>query len=293
MIKVIGVRFRTAGKVYFFDPLEYDIKRGDHVIVETARGVEYGKTVMLPTDVEEDRIVAPLKPIMRIATEEDEKLYQKLEEKRPEAFKIASEKIEKSGLNMKLVDVEYTFDQTKLIIYFTADSRVDFRELVKELAAAFHIRIELRQIGARDECKMLGGLGPCGRACCCSDHMSEYARVSIKMAKNQNLSLNPTKISGLCGRLMCCLSYENSFYAEVNKKMPKMDSEIVLNDGRKGIVCAINQLKESVNVKINDNDNIIMLEVPLKDIKFKGKGSAMDDIVVDGLEDDLKSLEEN
>jgi len=293
MPKVVGIKFKSTTKTYFFDPGNTTFTLGQGVIVETARGVEYGKTVMLPTDVEEDRIVAPLKPIMRIATEEDEKLYQKLEEKRPEAFKIASEKIEKSGLNMKLVDVEYTFDQTKLIIYFTADSRVDFRELVKELAAAFHIRIELRQIGARDECKMLGGLGPCGRACCCSDHMSEYARVSIKMAKNQNLSLNPTKISGLCGRLMCCLSYENSFYAEVNKKMPKMDSEIVLNDGRKGIVCAINQLKESVNVKINDNDNIIMLEVPLKDIKFKGKGSAMDDIVVDGLEDDLKSLEEN
>ncbi|MBQ4049250.1 MAG: stage 0 sporulation family protein [Clostridia bacterium] len=291
MPKVVGIKFKSTAKTYYFDPGDRVFELNKGVIVETARGVEYGKVVMLPTEVSEDKIVSPLKPVIRIANEDDEKLYKKLEDKRDDAIKIATEKIEKSGLNMKLVDVEYTFDQSKLIIYFTADGRVDFRELVKELASAFHIRIELRQIGARDECKMLGGLGPCGRACCCSDHMNEYARVSIKMAKNQNLSLNPGKISGLCGRLMCCLSYENNFYAEVNKKMPKMDSEVVLKDGRMGKVCAINQLKESVSVKINENDNIFIAEVPLTEIKFKGKGSAMDDMVVDNLDDDLKSLE--
>ncbi len=293
MPKVVGIKFKSTAKTYFFDPGNKTFELGKGVIVETARGVEYGRTVMLPTEVSEDRIVSPLKPVIRVATDEDERLYKRLEEKREEAMKTASEKIEKSGLEMKLVDVEYTFDQSKLIIYFTADGRVDFRDLVKELASTFHLRIELRQIGARDECKMLGGLGPCGRACCCSDHMSEYARVSIKMAKNQNLSLNPGKISGLCGRLMCCLSYENGFYSEINKKMPKMDSEVVLKDGKKGKVCSINQLKETVTVRITDNDNVTLTEIPLKEIKFKGKGSAMDDMVVDSLDEDLKSLEDS
>jgi len=292
MPKVVGIKFKSTAKTYFFDPGDKVFELNKGAIVETSRGIEYGKIVMLPCEVSEDKIVPPLKPVIRVATDEDEKLYKKLEDKREDTIKIASEKIEKSGLNMKLVDVEYTFDQSKLIIYFTADGRVDFRELVKELASAFHLRIELRQIGARDECKMLGGLGPCGRACCCSDHMSEYARVSIKMAKNQNLSLNPGKISGLCGRLMCCLSYENNFYSEVNKKMPKIDSEVVLNDGRKGTVCAINQLKESVNVKITQNDNTTIEEVKLSDVKFKGKGSAMDDLMVENLDDELKSLED-
>lgn len=218
MPKVVGIKFKRSPKVYYFEAGDNEFREGCGVVVETARGLEYGTVSMMPTEVGDKDVVQPLKPIVRLATPADEKKVKEAEEKRPQTMRTAAEKIEKSGLDMKLVDAEYTFDGSKLVIYFTADGRVDFRDLVKELASAFHIRIELRQIGARDECKMLGGIAPCGRACCCSDHMSEYAHVTIKMAKNQNLSLNPSKISGLCGRLMCCLSYENAYYAETNKK---------------------------------------------------------------------------
>ena len=296
MPKVVGIKFKKTPKTYYFEPGDYCFEMGQGVVVETARGVEYGTVALLPTEIPDEGIVSPLKPIIRLATKEDEALIKRLEAKRPEAMKVAEEKIAKSGLKMKLIDAEYTFDSSKLILYFTADGRVDFRELVRELAAAFHIRIELRQIGARDECKMMGGLGPCGRCCCCSDHMSEYSHVTIKMAKNQNLSLNPAKISGLCGRLMCCLAYENCHYAETNKKMPKLDSEVRLADGRTGTVCGINQLKESVTVRVSDRDSTVNLEVPLTDIKFKGRGSAAEsaeeDNAVGENGEDLRSLED-
>ena len=275
MPKVVGIKFKRSPKVYYFEAGEYDYREGGGVVVETARGLEYGTVSMMPTVVGDNDVVQPLKPIVRLATPADDAKVKEAEEKRPQTMRVAAEKIEKSGLDMKLVDAEYTFDGSKLVIYFTADGRVDFRDLVKELASAFHIRIELRQIGARDECKMLGGIAPCGRACCCSDHMSEYAHVTIKMAKNQNLSLNPTKISGLCGRLMCCLSYENAHYAETNKKMPKMGSAVVLKDNRKGTVTALNQLKETVAIG---------------DIVSKGKGSASDDVKAEETDEELKNL---
>ena len=215
MTKVIGVRFRTAGKIYFFAPGKLDIKRGDHVIVETARGIEYGRVVSGPREVNDDEVVQPLKSVIRIATEQDKKTVEKNHQKEKEAFRICLEKIRKHGLEMKLIDAEYTFDNNKVLFYFTADGRVDFRELVKDLAAVFRTRIELRQIGVRDETKIRGGIGICGRPLCCSTYLTEFAAVSIKMAKEQNLSLNPTKISGVCGRLMCCLTNEEETYEEL------------------------------------------------------------------------------
>ena len=205
MVKVIGVRFRTAGKIYFFDPLKFDVKRGDHVIVETARGIEYGTVVGDPKEVEDDKVIQPLKPVLRVATARDTEQENANKQKEREAFKICLEKIKKHKLDMKLIDAEYTFDNNKVLFYFTADGRIDFRELVKDLASVFKTRIELRQIGVRDETKIMGGIGICGRTLCCHAHLSEFVPVSIKMAKEQNLSLNPTKISGMCGRLMCCL----------------------------------------------------------------------------------------
>ena len=292
MPKVVGIKFKRSPKVYYFEAGEYDYREGGGVVVETARGLEYGTVSMMPTVVGDNDVVQPLKPIVRLATPADEAKVKEAEEKRPQTMRVAAEKIEKSGLDMKLVDTEYTFDGSKLVIYFTADGRVDFRDLVKELASAFHIRIELRQIGARDECKMLGGIAPCGRACCCSDHMSEYAHVTIKMAKNQNLSLNPTKISGLCGRLMCCLSYENAHYAETNKKMPKTGSAVVLKDNRKGTVTALNQLKETVRVKFEDKESgkIEFADVAIGDIVSKGQGSASDDVKAEETDEELKNL---
>ena len=274
MPKIVGIKFKSTPKVYYFEAGRHNYTEGAGVVVETAKGLEYGKVVFLPKDVSDDEVVQPLKPIVRIANERDEQKIADYEARRPETMRIASEKIEQSKLDMKLVDVEYAFDGSKLIVYFTADGRVDFRDLVKELASAFHIRIELRQIGARDECKMLGGIAPCGRACCCSDHMSEYAHVTIKMAKNQNLSLNPSKISGLCGRLMCCLSYENAHYAETNKKMPKIGSTVTTSlDKRSGVVTALNQLKETVKVKYEENERVEFVDVALTDItSVRGKG---------------------
>ena len=222
MTKVIGVRFRTAGKVYFFDPLQLEIKRGDHVIVETARGIEFGTVVAGVHEVEDDKVIQPLKPVMRIAGERDIEQEAANKEKEKEAFKICKEKILKHGLEMKLIDAEYTFDNNKVLFYFTADGRIDFRELVKDLASVFKTRIELRQIGVRDETKIRGGIGICGRPLCCHSYLSDFVPVSIKMAKEQNLSLNPTKISGVCGRLMCCLKNEEDTYEELNRKLPSV-----------------------------------------------------------------------
>ena len=221
-MKVVGVRFRKAGKVYYFDPLSLDIKQGSNVIVETARGIEFGYVVMGIRDIPEEKITLPLKPVFRLATEEDVRIQESNAQKEKEAFKICLEKIRKHNLEMKLIDSEYTFDNNKLLFYFTADGRVDFRELVKDLAAVFKTRIELRQIGVRDETKILGGIGVCGRALCCHTYLSEFIPVSIKMAKEQNLSLNPTKISGVCGRLMCCLKNEEEAYEELNSYLPSI-----------------------------------------------------------------------
>lgn len=273
MQKIVGVKFNKNPKVYYFDAGESEYARGSGVIVDTERGAEYG-TVVVP-DAGESKAgkKGSLRPVLRAATREDEEQLALRQRRRDEAMRIASEKIRESGLEMKPVDAEYTFDNSKLIIYFTAESRVDFRDLVKELASAFRTRIELRQIGARDECRMLGGLAPCGRACCCSDHMSEYSPVSIKMAKNQNLSLNPAKISGMCGRLMCCLAYENAHYAETNKRMPKMGAEAFAPDKRKGTVVGINQLKETVRLRFEDDarEKVEFADFPLAEISFKGK----------------------
>lgn len=231
MVKVAGVRFKTAGKVYFFDPGELDIKLGDNVIVETARGMEFGAVTQDVHEVREDEIIPPLKKILRIANEDDTKKYEENVRKKEQALKLCQEKVDKHGLIMKLIDVEYTFDNSKVIFYFTADGRVDFRELVKDLAGVFKIRIELRQIGVRDEAKMLGGIGTCGKSLCCNSWLADFEPVSIKMAKVQNLSLNPTKISGICGRLMCCLKYENDVYMELRRGMPDVGEKIKTPDG--------------------------------------------------------------
>jgi len=265
---IVGIKFKKTNKVYYFSPENLEFSEGDGVIVETARGIEYGTVAITPREVEENKIVPPLKPVMRKATAED---YKKLEEqhaKVPQALELANEKIKKHNLDMKLVDVEYTFDGNKIIFYFTSDGRVDFRELVKDLAYVFKIRIELRQIGIRDECKMLGGLAPCGRECCCSSHLSEYSKVNIKMAKNQGLSLNPSKISGLCGRLMCCLEYENEHYIETAKRMPRISSEVATPEGN-GIVIYNNMLKEIVKVKLPVKDGYEIKDFKLSDVTAK------------------------
>lgn len=271
MIKVVGVRFRTAGKIYYFDPMDIEIQNGDHVIVETARGVEYGMVITGPKEVEGDKIVQPLKPVLRIATDKDVELEEKNREKEKEAFQICLEKIAKHGLLMKLVDAEYTFDNNKLLFYFTADGRIDFRELVKDLASVFRTRIELRQIGVRDETKIMGGVGICGRELCCHSYLSEFAPVSIKMAKEQNLSLNPTKISGVCGRLMCCLKNEQDTYEYLNSRVPGMGDIVTTPEGMKGEVSDINILKQRVKVVISINDEKEMREYDVAELKFKPK----------------------
>lgn len=271
MIKVIGVRFRTAGKIYYFDPLNFPIKRGDHVIVETARGVEYGTVVGDPREVEDSKVIQPLKPVLRIATERDDEQEagNKLREK--EAFRICQEKIAKHGLEMKLIDAEYTFDNNKVLFYFTADGRIDFRELVKDLASVFKTRIELRQIGVRDETKILGGIGICGRVLCCHSHLSEFIPVSIKMAKEQNLSLNPTKISGVCGRLMCCLKHEEENYEELNRKLPGVGDYVTTDDGLKGEVSSVNVLRQLVKVVVDVNDEKEIREYRVDQLRFRKK----------------------
>ena len=256
MVKVIGVKFKTSGRVYWFDPLDLPIKAGDGVIVETARGMEYGDVQGEIKEVDESEVVAPLKPVVRIATDEDKRMRAQYAEKESDAFAICQEKIAAHGLDMKLVDVEYTFNGSKVVFYFTADERVDFRELVKDLAYALKTRIELRQIGVRDEAKMLGGLGPCGRLVCCKSFLDDFRPVSIKMAKEQNLSLSPTKISGLCGRLMCCLQYEQSAYEAIRSQMPKPGKEVNTVDGV-GVVVENNAITERTKVRLTMEDGSI------------------------------------
>ncbi len=271
MVKVIGVKFKTSGRVYYFDPLDLPVKAGDGVIVETARGMEYGDVPNDPKEVDESEIVAPLKPVVRIATEEDKRLRALYASKEAEAYAICQEKIAAHGLDMSLVDAEYTFNGSKAVFYFTADERVDFRELVKDLAYALKTRIELRQIGVRDEAKMLGGLGPCGRLVCCKSFLDDFRPVSIKMAKEQNLSLSPTKISGLCGRLMCCLQYEQSAYEEIRSKMPKPGKEVNTVDGV-GTVVENNAITERTKVRLTMEDGSIdVREYPYTHLSAPGE----------------------
>ena len=270
MTKVIGVRFRTAGKIYFFSPGKLEVETGDKVIVETARGVEFGSVVTGPKEVEDDKITQPLKSVIRLATDEDKKKEEKNKEKEKEAFKICLEKIRKHGLEMKLIDAEYTFDNNKVLFYFTADGRIDFRELVKDLASVFRTRIELRQIGVRDETKIRGGIGICGRPLCCHTYLSEFAPVSIKMAKEQNLSLNPTKISGVCGRLMCCLTNEEETYEELNSHLPANGDHVTTPEGLRGDVQSVNVLRQLVKVVVTlDNDEKEIREYPAAELRFK------------------------
>lgn len=270
MTKVIGVRFRTAGKIYFFAPGKFDIKQGDIVIVETARGVEFGRVVSGPREVEDEEVVQPLKSVIRPANDQDRKTVEKNKQKEKEAFKICLEKIRKHKLEMKLIDVEYTFDGNKILFYFTADGRIDFRELVKDLAAVFRTRIELRQIGVRDETKIRGGIGICGRPLCCSTYLTEFSAVSIKMAKEQNLSLNPTKISGVCGRLMCCLTNEEETYEVLNSQLPSVGDTVTTKDGLTGVVHSLSVLRRQVKVVVNlENDEKEIREYQADDLKFR------------------------
>ena len=270
MINIVGVRFKNAGKIYYFDPVDFEIEEDMDVVVETARGLEYGTIVVGKKEIDEESLVSPLKPIIRIATEEDTKIYKENKEKAKETFELCLEKIKEHNLTMYLIDCEYTFDRNKLIFYFTAEGRIDFRELVKDLAAIFKTRIELRQIGVRDEAKSIGGLGPCGRSLCCSSWLGDFQPVSIKMAKDQSLSLNPTKISGICGRLFCCLKYEHDVYVEAIEKVPPVGA-IVKVDSNKGKVIETNPLLEQVKVEFNDKtiricmkDEIKVLQAPKK-----------------------------
>jgi len=290
MINVVGVRFRTAGKIYYFDPGELDIKTGDMVIVETARGIECGKVVIAKREVSEEEVVLPLKNVIRVATDEDLQHVEENKAKEAEAFKICLEKIKKHGLEMKLIDVEYTFDNNKILFYFTADGRVDFRELVKDLASVFRTRIELRQIGVRDEAKMMGALGPCGRTLCCCTHLCEFHPVSIKMAKEQSLSLNPSKISGTCGRLMCCLKYEQENYEYLLKKMPKVDAVVKTPYGP-GTVVYVNLLKEKIKVKLDDEQGADIMEYHIDEVEIVKDAEKKND-QEDKILEELKELED-
>ena len=267
MTRVIGVRFRTAGKIYYFSPGKYVIKKGDHVIVETARGVEYGTVVSAPQEIEDEKVVKPLKTVLRTSSTKDDEQEKANREKEKEAFKVCLEKIKKHNLDMKLIDAEYTFDNNKILFYFTADGRIDFRELVKDLAAVFKTRIELRQIGVRDETKIIGGYGICGRPLCCHSYLSDFVPVSIKMAKEQSLSLNPTKISGVCGRLMCCLKNEEDVYEELNRKMPGVGDYCVAKDGLGGEVSSVNILRQTLKILVEVNDEKEVHEYKLEEIE--------------------------
>ena len=269
MTRVIGVRFRNVGKIYYFSPKDFDICVGDNVIVETARGVEYGHVVLAPRDVEDEKVVQPLKEVIRIATPQDDKKEEANRKREKEAYQICLKKIREHGLEMKLIDVEYTFDNNKVLFYFTADGRIDFRELVKDLAAIFKTRIELRQIGVRDETKILGGIGICGRPLCCHTYLSEFAPVSIKMAKEQNLSLNPSKISGVCGRLMCCLKNEEETYEELNRKLPGIGDRVTTADGLRGEVHSVSELRQLVKVIVDVDGVKEFREYPVEDLKFR------------------------
>ena len=295
MVRTIGVRFKKAGKIYYFDPVDYDIKVGDGVIVETVRGIEYGVAVLGIRDVPEEDIVAPLKMVIRVASPEDKKLYETNKIRGKEAFTICLSKIKQHKLNMKMVDVEYTFDNNKIIFYFTADGRIDFRDLVKDLASVFRTRIELRQIGVRDEAKILNGIGPCGRTLCCSTHLSDFTPVSIKMAKEQGLSLNPVKISGICGRLMCCLKYEQDQYECTRKKLPRPGALVETPDG-KAEVLDVNVLKESVKVRLEvpDENSKTYKEFKADTVEVLRQGKEPEqDLSAHKNIKELKSLEDN
>ena len=293
MTKVIGVRFRTAGKIYFFDPLEFEIKRGDHVIVETARGIEFGTVVSGVSEVEDSRVVQPLKPVIRIANQRDLEQQADNKHREKEAFKVCLEKIRKHELDMKLIDAEYTFDNNKVLFYFTADGRIDFRELVKDLAGVFRTRIELRQIGVRDETKIVGGIGICGRPLCCHSYLSDFVPVSIKMAKEQNLSLNPTKISGVCGRLMCCLKNEEETYEELNRRLPGIGDYVTTEDGLKGEVQSVNVLRQLVKVVVDLGDEKEIKEYPADQLQFRRKRGKKDKVDLSREEmQELERLEE-
>lgn len=289
MTKVIGVRFRTAGKIYFFDPLDFQVERGGHVIVETARGIEFGTVVSAPREVEDEKIVQPLKPVLRIANQRDIEQEAGNKRKEKEAYKICLEKIRDHGLEMKLIDAEYTFDNNKVLFYFTADGRIDFRELVKDLASVFKTRIELRQVGVRDETKIVGGIGICGRPLCCHTHLSEFIPVSIKMAKEQNLSLNPTKISGVCGRLMCCLKHEEETYEELNRRLPNTGDYVTTADGLKGEVQSVNVLRQRVKVIVDVDDEKEIREYKVEDLRFKRMHGKKENLDLSA--EELKELE--
>ncbi len=293
MTKVIGVRFRTAGKVYFFAPGKFNVRAGDKVIVETARGVEIGSVVTGIKDVEDEKILQPLKPVIRIATQEDRRKEATNREKEKEAFAICLEKIRKHELEMKLIDAEYTFDNNKVLFYFTADGRIDFRELVKDLAGVFRTRIELRQIGVRDETKIRGGLGICGRTLCCHTYLTEFAPVSIRMAKEQNLSLNPTKISGVCGRLMCCLTNEEETYEELNSRLPSAGDYVTTPEKLRGAVHSVNVLRQQVKVIVDlDNDEKEIREYKVSELRFKPRKKKKDVKLSNEELKQLKALEE-
>ncbi len=289
MTKVIGVRFRTAGKIYFFDPLHFEIKRGDHVIVETARGIEFGTVVSGVAEVDDEKVVQPLKPVIRIANQRDMEQEAGNKEKEKEAYKICLEKIQKHGLEMKLIDAEYTFDNNKVLFYFTADGRIDFRELVKDLASVFKTRIELRQIGVRDETKIVGGIGICGRPLCCHSYLSDFVPVSIRMAKEQNLSLNPTKISGVCGRLMCCLKNEEETYEELNRRLPGIGDSVTTDDGLRGEVQSVNVLRQLVKVVVDVGDEKEIREYEVDRLAFKRKHGKKENVELS--REELKELE--
>jgi cell fate regulator YaaT (PSP1 superfamily) len=290
MINVVGVRFKDVGKVYYFDPAELELKKGDNVIVETARGIEFGTVVIERKQIEEKDIVSPLKKVIRVANEDDKQTEAENKKKEREAFDICLKKIAKHGLEMKLIDVEYTFDNNKILFYFTANGRVDFRELVKDLAAVFKTRIELRQIGVRDESKMMGGMGVCGRCLCCSSFLGEFQPVSIKMAKEQGLSLNPAKISGACGRLMCCLKYEQEAYEHVVRKAPKVGAVVETPEGQ-GTVTEVNLLKENVKVRLDKDDGADLRIYNINDVKVIKdiKCCKQEEEIID---EELKSLED-
>jgi len=292
MKEVIGVRFRENGKIYFFSPLNYRVEPGKHVIVETARGVEYGKVVLGIREIDETKMSSPLKSIIRLADENDAAKYLENKEKSRKAYDICLEKIKKHNLEMKLIDAEYTFDNNKVLFYFTADGRIDFRELVKDLAAVFKTRIELRQIVVRDETKIVGGIGICGRELCCHKHLSEFVPVSIKMAKEQNLSLNPTKISGVCGRLMCCLKHEEDTYEYLNDKLPNVGDFVKTVDGKKGEVASVNVLRQKVKLIVTlEDDTKEIEEYKIEDLKFKPKRRRNDTSISDNELQMLEALE--
>lgn len=276
MIEVVGIRFRGAGKIYYFTPKNLELKKGDHVIVETAVGVEYGEVALEKRQVTDDQVKKPVKEIMRKANEKDDQKYEQNKEKEKKAFKTCKEKIAKHGLEMKLIKVEYTFDGKKIMFYFTADGRVDFRELVKDLASVFRTRIELRQVGVRDEAKLIGGIGMCGRELCCSTFLPSFAPVTIKMAKEQNLSLNPTKISGICGRLMCCLKNEQESYEYLNSNLPDVGEKVKTFDGLEGEVSSVNVIKQEVKIVVEEGEDREIKTYNVRELKFKPKKKKFD-----------------